>query len=130
MMEAMLNVAAVAVTAAILSVTLRKQTPEIALVLGIGAGLCCLGLAAEGVGAALQLLEELIVLIGVDEVLLAPVGKVVALSLVSRVTAELCRGAGEQGIAAFVETAGTVLALGVSLPLIRGVALLMGELLG
>ena len=47
----------------------------------------------------------------------------------TRITAELCRSAGEQGTAAFVELAGTVLALLASLPLIRAVTLLMTEML-
>ena len=51
-------------------------------------------------------------------------------SLLTRITAEVCRSAGERGIAAFVETGGTVLALGVSLPLVRAVIVLMGEMLG
>ena len=42
---------------------------------------------------------------------------------------EICRSAGEGGVAAFVETAGAVLALLVALPLIQAVAQLMGELL-
>ena len=40
------------------------------------------------------------------------------------------RAAGEGGTAAFVETAGAVLALVAVLPLVRAVAQLMGELLG
>lgn len=130
MMDVMLKVAAVAVTAAVLGAVLRRQTPELALLLGLVAGLWCLSLAADGLGVAVQLLRELIELTGLQEELLSPVVKVVALSLVTRITVELCRGAGENGIAAFVETAGTALALGISLPLIRAVTLLMGELLG
>ena len=53
-----------------------------------------------------------------------------ALSILTRVTAEICRAAGEGGTAAFVETAGAVLALVAVLPLVRAVAQLMGELLG
>ena len=44
-------------------------------------------------------------------------------------TAELCRSAGEGGLAAAVETAGTVLALAVALPLVQGVMELMAEML-
>ena len=63
-----------------------------------------------------------------DEVL-RPVVKTVALSLMTKITGELCRSAGESGIAAFVETVGTILALGVALPLAEGVLELMAQLL-
>lgn len=129
-MEAVWKIAAVAVTAAVLGAVLRRQTPELALLLGLMAGLWCVGVAVNALGAAAEVLGELIHLTGLEEELLTPVVKVVALSLVTRVTGEVCRSAGEHGIAAFAETAGAVLALGISLPLLRAVILLMGELLG
>jgi len=129
-MEAMARVAAVAVTAAVLGAVLRKNVPEFSLLLALGAGLWMLSLTANALAAALALLKELTELTGVEEELLRPVVKTVAVSLVTRLTAEVCRGTGESGIAAFVETAGTVLALGLSLPMIRAVIILMGELLG
>jgi len=129
-MELMVRVAAAAVTAAVLSAVLRRNTPELSLLLVLSAGLWMLALAVNALGTALDVLRELTALAGVEEELLTPVVKTVALSLVTRLTAEICRGAGESGIAAFVETAGTVFALGVSLPMIRAVVILMGELLG
>ncbi len=126
----MTRVAAAAVTAAVLGAVLRRHTPELALLLGLGAGLWILGFTVGALGTALELLRELTGMMGVEEELLRPVVKTVALSLITRLTAEVCRGAGESGVAAFVETAGTILALGVSLPMIRAVTMLMGELLG
>lgn len=66
---------------------------------------------------------------GISEVLLEPVVKTVALSILTKVTGEICRSAGEGGLAAFIETAGTVIALVAALPLVGAVAQLMGELL-
>jgi len=129
-MEVMARIAAAAVTAAVLGAVLRKNAPEFSLLLALGAGLWMLSLTANALAGALALLKELTGLTGVEEELLIPVVKTVAISLITRLTAEVCRGTGESGIAAFVETAGTVLALGVSLPMIRAVTVLMGELLG
>ena len=128
-MEAMAKLAAVGVTAVVLSAVLRKNTPELALLLALAAGLWMLALAAQGLGAAVALMEELAQLAGLSEALLEPVVKTVALSILTRLTAEICRSAGEGGVAAFVETAGAVLALLAALPLVRAVARLMGELL-
>ena len=111
-MGAMAKLAAVGVTAVVLSAVLRKNTPELALLLALAAGLWILARQA-----------------GLSEALLEPVVKTVALSILTRLTAEICRSAGEGGVAAFVETAGAVLALLAALPLVRAVARLMGELL-
>ena len=43
------------------------------------------------------------------------------IAVLTRISAEVCRDAGESGIAASVETAGAVLALWVALPLLRAV---------
>ena len=128
-MEAMAKLTAVGVTAVVLSAVLRKNTPELALLLVLAAGVWMLVLVADGLGAVVALMEELADQAGLSETLLEPVVKTVALSILTRLTAEICRSAGEGGVAAFVETAGTVLALLAALPLVRAVARLMGELL-
>lgn len=128
-MAAMAKLAAMGVTAVVLSAVLRKNTPELALLLALAAGLWMLTLAADGLGAAVELMKELARQAGLSEALLEPVMKTVALSILTKLTVELCRSAGEGGVAAFVETAGMVLALAAALPLVRAVAQLMGELL-
>jgi len=128
-MEAMAKLTAVGVTAVVLSAVLKKNTPELALLLALAAGLWMLSLVAGGLGAVVELMKELARQAGLSEALLEPVVKTVALSILTKLTVELCRSAGESGVAAFVETAGSVLALLVALPLVRAVAQLMGELL-
>ena len=128
-MDLMVKVAAGAITAAVLGVVLRKNTPELALLLALAAGLWMVALVADGLGAVVALVEELTSLAGLSEELLEPVVKTVALSILTRLTAEVCKSAGEGGVAAFVETAGTVLALVVALPLVRAVVLMMTEML-
>ncbi|MCI8422085.1 MAG: stage III sporulation protein AD [Lawsonibacter sp.] len=129
-MAAMVQVAAVGVAAAVLGTVLKKNTPELALLLVLCAGLWILAAAAETLRAAAALMEELASAAGLSDVLLEPVAKTVALSVLTRLTAEICRSAGEGGLAAFVETAGTILALGAALPLVRAVMGLMAEMLG
>lgn len=128
-METMVKIAAVGITAAVLGAVLRKNTPELALLLALCAGLWMLAVVVNGLGAVVALMEELTGLAGLSEELLEPVVKTVALSILTKLTVEICRSAGESGVAAFVETAGTVLALLVALPLVRAVTVLMAEML-
>lgn len=129
MMGTMIRLAAVGVTAVTLSAVLKRNTPELALLLALAAGLWIFASVAGGLRAVTALMAELAGQAGLSEVLLEPVIKTVVLSLVTKITVEICRSAGEGGAAAFVETAGTVLALLAALPLVRAVAQLMGELL-
>ena len=128
-MEQVFQVTGLCVVGALLALVLKKGSPELALLLALAAGLWMLALTAEGLGAVVALIRELADQAGLSEALLEPVVKTVALSILTKLTVEICRSAGEGGVAAFVETAGAVLALTVSLPLVRAVAQMMGELL-
>ena len=128
-METMARIAAVGLTAAGLGTVLKKSAPELALLLVVAAGGWILTLTLDGLGAVAALMEELAGVSGLSEELLEPVAKTVALSILTRLTAEICRSAGESGLASFVEVGGTVAALVVALPLMRAVAGLMAEML-
>lgn len=128
-METMVRIAAVGLTAAVLGTVLKKSAPELALLLVVAAGVWILTLTLDGLGAVATLMEELAGVSGLSEELLEPVAKTVALSILTKLTAEICRSAGESGLASFVELGGTVAALVVALPLMRAVAVLMAEML-
>ena len=100
-----------------------------ALLLSLAAGVWILLAAWDGLRETARLMEELALLAGLDRGVVEPVLKTVVLSVVTRLTSEVCRSAGEGGIASFVETAGTVLALAAALPLVRGVVETMAEML-
>ena len=85
--------------------------------------------AADGLSQLAALMEELAGLAGLSGEVLSPLFKVVALSILTRLAVEICRGAGESGVAAFLETAGTVAALTAAVPLTRAVTTLMTEIL-
>ena len=122
--------AAVAVCAALCAAVVRRGAPEIALALVLAAGTWVLLSVTESFLAAAALLKELAGLAGLDEQVVEPVFKTVVLSVLTKLTGEVCRAAGESGLDAAVETAGTVLALAAALPLVRGVMEMMAEILG
>jgi stage III sporulation protein AD len=128
-MEVMGRAAALAVTAVLCGAVLRRGVPEFALLLVLGSGACILLLSMDALEQVVQTISDLAAAAQLEEDVLRPVVKTVALSLVTRLTGELCRGAGEGGVAAFVETTGTILALAAALPLAEGVLELMAQLL-
>ena len=120
-MEEALKVAAVAVAAALCAVVVRKQAPEIGIALILAAGAVILGLALGSAGQVLSLMDTLAETAGLSPAVLAPVLKTAGIAIVTRVSAEVCRDAGEGGAASFVEVAGAMLALVVALPLLEAV---------
>ena len=123
------KIAAAAVTAALFGTVVRRSAPELALLLSVTAGVWILTEVLDGLGAAAAMAERLAQLAQMDAAVAGPVLKTVVVALVTRITAEICRGAGEGGLAAFVETAGTILALTAALPLMAAVLTMLEELL-
>lgn len=128
-MEVMAKTAALAVAALLCAGVVRRGAPEFSVLLVLAAGTGMLLLAAEALGQVLEHMENMAELAQIQETVLRPVVKTTAISILTKITGELCRGGGEGGLAAFVETAGTMLALWVALPLVEGVLELMGQLL-
>lgn len=120
-MTDMVQLVALAVVSALCALVVKKQLPELGLVIGLAAGGLILSQVLGGLSDVRQLLEELSQQAGLSSAILSPVIKTVGIGLMTRIGAELCRDAKESGLAAFVETAGAVAALVVSLPLLQSV---------
>ena len=120
-MEAVFQLTAACVAAALLALVLKKGTPEIALVLTLAAvsvGLLSLGETARSLAALFGMLQSQS---GLGEEWFAPLYKTVGIAAVVRIGGGLCRDAGEGALAGVIETAGTVCALAVPAPLMEGV---------
>ena len=128
-MELMLKIAAGAVAAVLCAVTLRKNGVEFAVLIVLAAGVWILTMAADALGETVDTLSRLARVAGMENELMRPVIKVVGVSVITRVAGESCRGAGESGIAAFVEVAGVFLALAAALPLVHAVVDMLAEML-
>lgn len=128
-MESVIKIAAVAIIAALCAVVIKKQVPELGLVLGLLAGALILSFSVTALTSIKELIETLADTAGLSPAVLTPVIKTVGIAIVTKLTAEVCRDAKEGGIAAFVETAGTASALFVCLPLMEAVLATIGELL-
>lgn len=127
-MSVIQQVAAVAVTGALCAVVLKKQVPDLALVVTLCAVAVILGKAVTLLEPVRMLLDTLGESAGLSAAVLAPVVKTVGVALLTRVCAELCRDANESGIAAAVEIAGSACAMLVCLPLFQAVLELILEL--
>ena len=130
MMELLIKLVVGAIVTALCAVVLRRSGGEFAAVLVLAAGVWMLTVLVQPLGQVVTCLARLARLAELDMHLIEPVVKVVGLSIIARIASEVCRGAGEGGIAAFVELAGTILALAAALPLINAVVDMIAGLLG
>ena len=128
-MEQVIQAAALCVTGAILAVVIKKGSPEGALALTLAAAVAVLLFVSGLLEELLQFLTELGRQSGVARSLFVPLYKTIGIALVVKVGGDLCRDAGESALASVVETAGSVCALLVALPLLQSVLTLLMELM-
>lgn len=118
-METAIQITAISVLAALLGLLLKKGSSELALLLTLAA----VTLAFAGLSGVLRelmdFLWELSEAAGIGDGLLEPLYKTIGIALIVKIGGSLCRDAGESALASVIETAGTICALLVSIPLFR-----------
>jgi len=128
-MTDIVRLGAIAVVAALCAVVVKKNVQEIGIVLALAAGVLILSQVIGQMESVRGLLDTLAEAGGISSAVLAPVLKTVGIAIITKLTAELCRDAKEGGIAAFIETAGAIMALWVAVPLLKTVlSMIMGLL--
>ena len=116
-----MKVAAAALAAAVCAVVVRKQAPELGMVLAVCAGAVILLYCSGALRAAVGLMDKLVEVGGLSAQVVEPVMKTAGIAIVTPVSADFCRDAKEGGLASAVELAGTALALVAVLPLMSAV---------
>lgn len=104
-----------------LAVLLRQKAGVIAIAFTFGVCILCMTMILPQFRALWNELEAMIRLCGIDAELFVPLLKVVGISVCARITAELCRDAGEKAFGVQVELAGAVAALLCAMPLAKRV---------
>lgn len=127
-MEIVLKAAAVSVTAAILSLVIKKTNPELSLVLGLAACALVAGFALKAFSEVRDTLELVELGTGFSSSYAAPILKCVGIAMASRFGSDVCKDAGQTAAASSLETCGAVCALYVSLPLLKELLRTIGAL--
>ena len=120
-METVFQILAICLLVAILAAMLKKQTPELALLLAIAAVIAVLAVLADALQDITALIERLLSAGGLPRELFLPLLKAAAIALISKITGDLCRDAGQSAIASLVDIAGAFGVIVVSLPLFEAV---------
>lgn len=120
---------AAAVTAAVLGVLLKKTNAELTLLLGLLTVVLIAMAALSFLQEIGQLLDEIYTMTDKSDMMLRPVLKCLAVSILTKLSADLCREAGQSAGASALELAGTVCSLRLTLPLLLQTMKLIGGLL-
>lgn len=104
-----------------LAVLLRQKNSVISIGFTLSIFVFCIGVILPQIISVWRAIEDLVFATGLEMDLFVPLMKVVGISICTRLTAEICRDAGERAFGAKIELAGAAAALLCALPLAQKV---------
>lgn len=124
-MELLCKLVALCLLTAVLALLLKRESVELSFLLTLSAVLLGIFLLLAAVDEASALCGELLEMTRLSPTLFVPLVKVMTVAVTVRLTAALCKDAGQGALAVLTEIAGTVCALWCALPLLRAVVELL-----
>lgn len=112
-----LRIAALCVAAALMTLTLRAERPEIARVVAICAGVAAVILSMDAIGDVVSQLAALTQTVALDGGSLGLMLRALGVSVIGEFASGMCRDAGESALAARVEFGSRVALLAMGAPL-------------
>ena len=124
-----MKAAALALTAALIGIVLRRTNPEMTLLLSICTVVLIMGAALGFARSFTELARTVQRIFGVSETLIKPVIKCVAVAIITKMTSDLCKDSSQAAAASAVELAGTVCALCIIMPLLMSMLTAIGGMI-
>ena len=120
-MDTMFRVAALCLICAVLAVLVKKNSPEMGLLLAIAICVVVLTALSSTLREIRAFLQQMVNWGGVSADIFSPLIKTLGIAIISRTGSDLCRDAGQNAMASLVEMAGAFGAVLVALPLFTAV---------
>ena len=121
------RIIALGLVGTVFAVLLKKENPQIAMLVAAVTGILIFGLICVPLGNLVALLRETAEKAGVGSGYFAVVLKVIGIAYLTQFGAQLCADAGEGAVATKIELAGKILMMTAAAPVLTGLLeLVMG----
>jgi stage III sporulation protein AD len=112
-----LQVVALGLIVAVFAVLLRRERPEMAMILALGFGVIVFLMVLNKLGAIITVFQDVTRRAQVDELYLTTLLKILGIAYIAEFGAQVCRDSGEGTVANKIELAGKVLIMILALPI-------------
>ena len=127
-MDIIIKAVVIGVAGAVLTLIIKRTNPEISTVLTLTICTVIVGMSMKVFSSVSEVLELVELGSGFSSAYTAPVIKCVGIGITARLGSDLCKDSGQEAVASSVEICGALCALYVSLPLIKTMLRMIGEL--
>lgn len=116
-----MQVVGLGLVVAVLAVILRGNRPEMAVMLGIAAGIIIFMAMIGRINSVLEVIKDLSARANLSMVYLGTILKIVGIAYVADFGAQICRDAGEGAVASKIEFAAKIIVLVMAVPIVVAV---------
>lgn len=113
-----IQIVVIGMIAAILAITIKDQSPELAIQISIVTGLIIFLLMITKLNSVLTVLKYFAAKANIDILYFSTILKVIGIAYITEFGAQVCRDAGEGSIASKIEFAGKVLIMVLAVPVL------------
>lgn len=128
-MEDILKISVVAIISVILSIIISEKTPAFGVCLTVVTGTIIIGITMTSLQTVYKNLEELMELSGVTIEIFSPVIKVCIISIITKITSDICKDAKQTAIGQKVQFAGSIASIIAVFPLFTRIINILKEIL-
>lgn len=123
------RIAGIGVVGAVLAVTLRRERPEMAMLVGAVTGIVILIGLLSALSSVMKVLKAMTGALSLSEDFISIALRVTGIALVAQFASQVCRDAGEESIAQKIELGGKVIMLVLTVPLLVNMVELVASFL-
>ncbi|MEA4822529.1 MAG: stage III sporulation AC/AD family protein [Clostridiaceae bacterium] len=123
------KLAAAAMIGTLLALFVKKQQPDVALVIVLATGAIILSAALQYLTVVADFWDDLTSAASISGKVSAPLFRAVGISITIQIASALCRDSGESALAAKLELCGTAACILVMLPLLSDMLRLIADML-
>ncbi len=107
-----------AIIAAILSISIKSERPEIAMMISMAAGVMLLIFAVSKIATVINVFNQLTSRTNIDLIYLNNILKIIGIAYITEFGTQICRDVGEGSLASKVELVGKIFILIEAIPII------------
>lgn len=127
-MQTILQISGLAVTVAVIALVTKNTAPQISAVLSIVAGIFILFYITDGTRQAITQIMQIVEKYGLNQTAISVLIKILGISVISNISAEMCRDMNENALAAKIEVAASVISVIAVMPVLSKILEAFGNL--
>jgi stage III sporulation protein AD len=127
-MDLILKAVVIGISGGVLTLIIKRTNPELSVLLTLTVCVFIVGMALEVFSEVAEVFKLIELNSSFSSAYTAPLLKCVGIGITARIGSDVCRDSGQEAVASGVEICGAFCALYVSLPLIKTMLRIIGEL--